>query len=88
MIDQNNLIGILWMGGQSHRFQNKSVISQFSGNKIYALLHKKPLFLWAFETLESVVDRCVLSFNSSTQYNHFLEFLEKGSRRRAHYSAI
>ncbi len=79
MIDQNNLIGILWMGGQSRRFQNKSGISQFSDNKIYALLHKKPLFLWAFETLESVVDRCVLSFNSSTQYNYFMEFLDQTS---------
>ncbi len=88
MVDQKNAIGILWMGGQSCRFQDKSVISQFSDNKIYALLHKKPLFLWAFETLESVVDCCVLSFNSFLQYNHFMEFLDQASLSLPHFDKI
>ena len=88
MVDQEKIIGILWMGGQSRRFQNKSRISQFDDNKIYALLHKKPLFLWALETLESVVDSCVLSFNSFLQHNLFMEFLDLVTISLPHFDTI
>ncbi|MHA2224938.1 MAG: molybdenum cofactor guanylyltransferase [Candidatus Hodarchaeales archaeon] len=90
MINNDSLIGILWMGGKSRRFQesnsNPSSISYES--KIYAFLYNKPLFSWVLTSLESVVDRCVLSFHSSLQYDHFLAFINQHSLYLPNYKYI
>ena len=90
MVGQKNNIGILWIGGKSRRYKHSSrkTDSQFSGNKIFSLLLNKPLFLWSFNTLHSVVDQCILSFNSFEQYELFRKFIGQTSFSIPHFDQI
>jgi molybdopterin-guanine dinucleotide biosynthesis protein A len=81
MTDSQENVGIVWMGGKSRRFHKikGSQDSKFENNKIIAPLGGKPLFLWAFEAASSIVDRGVLSFHTSSQYNRFVSMWEQSS---------
>ncbi|UCE12509.1 MAG: nucleotidyltransferase family protein [Candidatus Heimdallarchaeota archaeon] len=90
MNDKEEILGVLWIGGQSSRFTGPSEPApiKMDSNKIFALLHEKPLFTWAFENLRKVVDRCVFSFNSSIQYNRFKSFIHQASIILPEFDAI
>ncbi|MHA1977355.1 MAG: molybdenum cofactor guanylyltransferase [Candidatus Hodarchaeales archaeon] len=81
-------IGILWMGGESRRFREPTTLANNDQNKIYYPLYGKSLFLWVLKNLNPVVNKIILSFHSSDQYQNFKHFMEKTSLKLPSFDKI